>query len=251
VTWGHPPPELILSAAVIGVKGLSKDSKRSPIKGGGSSGSVPRAVVKDKRPIGKLVRGSFLVSGDQSSARLIGGRTYQVGEGVEVDLPNRPIDGIRCIILELWETKESVPYAKLKPLMRKDVTDNMFEMLTTVGIRVQDIKLMDGVQELFEVDMDATAIIDSGATRTIVPNDSYLVKGSVYELKKPVLFKGFDKHGKAQTANFAGMIAIQSNTSQTGHLLLDAYILPGARRPLISMSQLDEGGNYVDMGGVA
>ena len=60
--------------------------------------------------------------------------------------------------------------------MRKDVTDNMFEMLTTVGIRVQDIKLMDGVQELFEVDMDATAIIDSGATRTIVPNDSYLVR---------------------------------------------------------------------------
>ena len=55
VTWGHPPPELILYAAVIGVKGLSKDSKRSPIKGGGSSGSVPRAVVKDKRPIGKLV----------------------------------------------------------------------------------------------------------------------------------------------------------------------------------------------------
>ena len=107
---------------------------------------------------------------------MIGGRKYQIGEGVEVDLPNRPIDGIRCVILELWETKESVPYAKLKPLMREDVTDNMFEMLTTVGIRGQDIKLMDGVQELFEVDMDATAIIDSGATRTIVPNDSYLVR---------------------------------------------------------------------------
>jgi hypothetical protein len=133
--------------------------------------------------------------------------------------------------------------------MRKDVTDNMFEMLTTVGIRVQDIKLLDGVQELFEVDMDATAIIDSGATRTIVPNDSYLLKGSVYELKKPVLFKGFDKNGKAQSAKYAGMIAIRSNTSLKGHLLLTAYILPWARRPLISMSQLDEGGNYVDMGG--
>ena len=69
----------------------------------------------------------------------------------------------------------------------------MFYMLTTVGIRVQDIKLMDCVQELSELDMDTTAIIDSGATRTIVPDDSYLVQGSIYELDKPVLFKGFDK----------------------------------------------------------
>ena len=83
---------------------------------------------------------------------------------------------------------------------------------------------MECVQEIFETDVDTTAIIDSGATRMIVPDESYLVEGSIYELERPVQFRGFDKNGSAQTALWAGTIAIRSNTSMKGHLLLNAYI---------------------------
>ncbi len=52
-----------------------------------------------------------------------------------------------------------------------------------------------------------------------------------------------------QAAANAGTVTIKSNTSMKGYLLLVAYVLPAARKALISMSQLDEGGNYVEMGG--
>ena len=140
VTYGPPEPELILSAAVIGVRGVSKDEKRSPIKGGRSTGSDPKAVKAVKGKVRKHKRVSFTTSRaeipyNSGTSRLVEGRKYQVGEGVEIDLPDRPIDGVRCVILELWETKESIPYAKLKPLMDRDVTKNMLYMLTTVGVR--------------------------------------------------------------------------------------------------------------------
>ena len=93
------------------------------------------------------------------------------------------------------------------------------------------------------------AILDSGATRTIVPNESYLVKGTMYKLDKPLLFKGYDKNGDVQAAHYVGTVALMSNTSTKGLLLLMAYVLPAARRALISMSQLDDGGNFVEMGG--
>ena len=206
VTYGPPEPELILSAAVIGAKGERKsEKKRSPIKGGRSAVSDPKAVT-DKTKKHKKV--SFTTSRaeipyNSGTSRMVEGRKYQVGEAIEIDLPNRLIDGVRCVILELWETEESVPYAKLKPLMNRDVTKEMLKMLTTVGVRVQDIKLMECVQEIFETDVDTTAIIDSGATRTIVPDESYLVEGSIYELERPVQFRGFDKNGTAQTALWA------------------------------------------------
>ena len=116
VAYGPPEPELILSAAVIGVRGVRKtDKKRSPVKGGRSTGSDPK-TVKDKARKHKRV--SFTTSRaeipyNSGTSRLIEGRKYQVGEGVEINLPDRPIDGVRCVILELWETKESIPYAKL------------------------------------------------------------------------------------------------------------------------------------------
>ena len=45
VTYGSPQPELMLSIAVIGVRGVRKqDKKRSPIKGGVSTASDPIAV---------------------------------------------------------------------------------------------------------------------------------------------------------------------------------------------------------------
>ncbi len=66
-----------------------------------------------------------------------------------------------------------------------------------VDIRVQDLKLLDCVQpeELYTLyikEAYTDAIIDSGATRTIVPNNA--VKGTVYKLEKRLLFKGYDKN---------------------------------------------------------
>ncbi len=49
-------------------------------------------------------------------------------------------------------------------------------MLTKVGIRVQDLKFLDCVQPeglLYTEEAYTDAIIDSGATRMIVPNNSY------------------------------------------------------------------------------
>ena len=82
-----------------------------------------------------------------------------------------------------------------------------------------------------------------------MPDRSYLVRGSRYKLDQPLYFKGYDKQGKAQAARYGGYIALRSNTGMNGLLLIKAFILPTARRALISMSQLDDGGNYVDMGG--
>ncbi len=46
VNYGPPEPELILSAAVIGVRGIRKSEKKpSPIKGGGSTVSDPKTVT--------------------------------------------------------------------------------------------------------------------------------------------------------------------------------------------------------------
>ena len=80
------------------------------------------------------------------------------------------------------------------------------------------------------------AILDSGATRTIVPDDSYLVRGTVYKLKKPLLFKGYDKVGDDQAAAYAGPVALRNKTSMKGYLLLVAYVLPAARNESMSRS---------------
>ena len=121
---------------MIVVRGVREtDKKRSPIKGGRSTESDPETVavkakvvvfMASRRCDGDQVavkarkhkRVSFTTSRaeilyNSGTSRLIEGRKFQIGEGVEVDLPDRPIDGIRCVILELWETKESIPYAKL------------------------------------------------------------------------------------------------------------------------------------------
>ena len=65
---------------------------------------------------------------------------------MEINLPGRQLHGIRCLITELWETTTDVPYAKLKPLLIKEVDENALDMLTTVGIRVQDLTFLDCVQ---------------------------------------------------------------------------------------------------------
>ena len=70
----------------------------------------------------------------------------KVGASVEINLPGRQLHGIRCLVNELWENTTNVPYAKLKPLVKKEVDEKMIDMLTTVGIRVQDLKFLDCVQ---------------------------------------------------------------------------------------------------------
>ena len=185
------------------------------------------------------------------ATRLYYGRRYETGQAVEINLPMRALDGMRCIITELWDTPDGVPYAKLRLMQRKQISDQIQNMLTTVGIRIQDLQLLDSSHpEELSLSEDAIhGIIDSGATRTIVPSDEYLVEGSVYDLEKPLSFKGYDKGGKLQSAKRAGTIALKSNTSMRGYVLLMAYVLPSARRPLVSMSQLDDAGCYVEMGG--
>ena len=77
------------------------------------------------------------------SVRRWDGRKREVGVSVEINLPGRQLHGIRCLITELWETTTDVPYAKLKPLLMKEVDENALDMLTTVGIRVQDLTFLD------------------------------------------------------------------------------------------------------------
>ena len=54
---------------------------------------------------------------------------------MEIELPGKHLNGLRCLVIELWETHENVPYAKLKPLISKQVNVNEMDMLTEVGIR--------------------------------------------------------------------------------------------------------------------
>ena len=269
----EPTHESILSAAVIGSGGTSKktskrtpikggrmtvfslkNSKRTPIKGGRMIVSSLKTEQKTTKPHKKVSFSNSLVDMPyhSGSTRHVEGRKHEVGENVEINLPGKPLHGLRCLVIELWETQDDVPHAKLKPLIEKKVSVNVLDMLTTVGFRVQDLRMLDIPQpDELSLNEDGLihAIIDSGATRTVMPNASYLVKGSLYKLETPLLFKGFDKKGNAQAATHAGTIALRSNTSMKGYLLMEAFILPTARRPLISMSQLDDEGCYVEMGG--
>ena len=74
------------------------------------------------------------------------------------------------------------------------------------------------------------AILDSGATRTIVPSADYLVKGTLHKLDKTLSFKGYDKKGKVNVATHGGFISLMSNTGMTGSLLIAATVLPAARK---------------------
>ena len=73
---------------------------------------------------------------------------------------------------------------------------------------MQDLTFLDCVQpeDILYADEDMDAILDSGATRTIVPDSSYLIKGTMRKLDKPLLFKGYDKNGDVQAARYAGAI---------------------------------------------
>ncbi len=77
----------------------------------------------------------------------------------------KQLHGVRCLVTELWETITDVPYAKLKPLLKKEVDSNVLSMLTT-GIRIQDLMFLDCVQpeELLTREADTDAIIDSGSS---------------------------------------------------------------------------------------
>ncbi len=129
--------------------------------------------------------------------------------------------------------------------------EQLLDMLITVGVRAEYIKLLDGVQpeELFLIQNAKHAILDSGATRTIVPSANYLVRGALYVLPKPLSFKGYDKESSVSVAVHGGYIALKSNTGMPGSLLVQAVVLPTARKPLISVSQLDDIGCFVTLGG--
>jgi len=129
---GH---ESILSAAVIEIRG---NRKRTPIKGGLMKSSIRSTKQNEKKTRQKLsfAKSVAEVPYHSGTARWIEGRKYEIGENVEIKLPGRTLNGIRCLVIELWETEESVPYAKLKPLLKKEVSKNELRMLTKVGIRV-------------------------------------------------------------------------------------------------------------------
>ena len=245
----------VLSAAVIGDRKEESDVKmRTPIRGGRgqTDPNLKRATIKASTHTKvSFTKARSEIPYNSGTARRIEGRKIQMGENVEIELPGRHLNGIRCLVIGLWETHENVPYAKLKPLISKQVNENEMDMLTDVGIRVQNLLFLDCKQpeELSSIDSDMQAILDSGATRTIVPDRNYLIRGSRYKLDQPLYFKGYDKQGKAQAARYGGYIALRSNTGMNGLLLIKAFILPTARRALISISQLDDGGNYVDIGG--
>ena len=93
------------------------------------------------------------------------------------------------------------------------------------------------------------AVVDSGATRTIVPSEDYLISGTFYPLRRPLYFRGYDKESKTSVATHGGLIAIKSNTGMTGTIVMKAIVLPATQQPLISMSQLDDNGCYMTMGG--
>ena len=251
----EPATESILYAAGIGAGGkTSKANKITPIRGGRTTvSSLKQNTTKAHKKV-SFSKSLADLPYHSGTVRHVEGRKHEVGENVEINLPGKPLlHGIRCLVIELWETHDDVPYAKLKPLIEKKVSVNILEFLMTMGVQVRDLKMLDIKQpeelSLSSEDRLIHAIIDSGATRTVMPNASYLVKGSLYKLETPLLFKGFDKKGKAHAATHGGTIALKSNTSMKGYLLIEAFILPTARRPLISMSQLDDEGCYVEMGG--
>ena len=68
-------------------------------------------------------------------------------------------------------------------------------------------------------------------------------------LKKPLSYESYDKKGKTNVATHGGLISIMSDTGMTGNIVVKAIVLTSAQRPLISMSQLDDEGCYVTMGG--
>ena len=175
-----------------------------------------------------------------------------MGQNVEINLPGKPVHGVRCLVIGIRDTPIGEVYINLKPLIDSKVGKQSLQMLKEVGVRAEDIKLLDEKQPeeaLSITDYAMHAILDSGATRTIVPSADYLVEGTLHELDKTLSFKGYDKKGKVNVATHGGFISLMSNTGMIGRLLKAAIVLPGARRLLISMSQLDEYGCYVTMGG--
>ena len=111
-----------------------------------------------------------------------------MGQNVEICLPGKPLNGVRCLVVGLWDTPDGEPYAKLKPLVDKQVDGQTKQMLLTVGVRAEELKLLDDRQpEELSIAEDAMhAILDSGATRTIVPSADYLVRGTKHRLEKPL-----------------------------------------------------------------
>ena len=73
--------------------------------------------------------------------------------------------------------------------------------------------------------------------------------GTVYPLRNPLYFKGYEKESKTNVATRGGLIAIKSNTGMSGSIIMKAIVLPATQQQLFSMSQLDDNGCYMTMGG--
>ena len=118
-----------------------------------------------------------------------------MGQNVEINLPGKPLHGVRCLVIGMWDTPDGEVYINLKPLIDSQVGEQSLQMLKEVGVRAEDIKLLDEKQPeeaLSITDYAMHAILDSGATRTIVPSADYLVKGTLHKLDKTLSFKGYD-----------------------------------------------------------
>lgn len=96
---------------------------------------------------------------------------------------------------------------------------------------------------------DYKAAFDPAADLTITPTEDCLVKGSVKTLRNPIRLGGFQKGSAVVEFRKAGLLCIRSNTGMPGYMVLRAYVSPLAKRTLISQTQLDEMGWYLELGG--
>ena len=93
------------------------------------------------------------------------------------------------------------------------------------------------------------AAFDPAADYTITPTEASLIKGSVKTLPQPIRLTGFQKGAPVVEFKRVGLLCIRSNTGMPGHMAIPAYVSPLAKRTLISQTQLDEMGWYLELGG--
>ena len=66
-----------------------------------------------------------------------------MGQNVEIHLPGKPLHGVRCLVIGLWDTHDGEPYVNLKPLIDEQVDEQSLPMISQVGVRAEGIKLLD------------------------------------------------------------------------------------------------------------
>ena len=93
----------ILSAAVIGDRKEESDVKmRTPIRGGRgqTDPNLKRATIKASTHTKvSFTKARSEIPYNSGTARRIEGRKIQMGENVEIELPGRHLNGLRCLVI--------------------------------------------------------------------------------------------------------------------------------------------------------